>query len=350
MLKRLSDIGEFALIQHLMGSGQTWLSGNILGPGDDCAVVPISAFNGVGRELDSLLVTVDTLLENVHFSTNFSSPEDIGWKILAVSISDIAAMGGVAQYATIGISLNGETEVEWIERVYAGLRQVATEYSVSILGGDTVSGLERSFCVSLIGVSECPPLLRSGAKVGDELWVSGFVGSAFLGLSLLQGDDEVAVIASSLQDDLLKSHRRPRPRLELGKALQQEGLASACIDISDGLIQDAGHLAAMSKRVLEIDLEKVPLTIDLPRDSRLVAGCLGGGDDYELLFTAKPEDSDRIEELSQVLDCSLTRIGLVQDSDQSPSVYLRTKGNKRVLAPDYLSEFLVSPGFQHFSR
>ncbi|MRR09829.1 thiamine-phosphate kinase, partial [bacterium] len=200
----------------------------VLGVGDDGAIVRPAP----GMEL---VVSTDMLVAGTHFLPD-TDPEALGWKVLAVNVSDLAAMGATPRWALLAAALPAATE-SWIERFARGFFACADEFGIDVIGGDTTKG-PRNFCVTIFGeIPEGQALRRSGAKVGDEVWVSGRPGHAALGLAHLQG--RVTLSEPALTDCLAALHR-PQPRVALGLALR--GLASAAIDVSDGLLADLRHI------------------------------------------------------------------------------------------------------------
>jgi thiamine-monophosphate kinase len=262
-----------------------------LGVGDDGALIRPSA----GMEL---VVSTDMLVSGTHFLPD-ADPEDLGWKTLAVNVSDMAAMGAQPRWAVLAAALPAATE-SWIERFARGFFACADAFEIDIIGGDTTKG-PRNFCVTIFG--ETPPgqaLLRSGARAGDDIWVSGPLGRAALGLAHLQGR---TMLDEPTRSECLAALNRPQPRVALGLALR--GLASSAIDVSDGLLGDLGHI---------LDLSQVSATLtlpDLPPPGIERDCCLSGGDDYELAFTTPPGRRDEVAALANRLGLALTRIGTV---------------------------------------
>jgi thiamine-monophosphate kinase len=239
------------------------------------------------------------LVEGTHFLAG-TDPADLGWKTLAVNVSDIAAMGARPRWATLAIALPAVDEA-WLACFARGFFACAGEFGIDLIGGDTTRG-PRNFCVTIFGeVPSGRALRRSGAKAGDEIWVSGRPGRAALGLAHLQGrfrldEPELADCIAALQ--------RPQPRVALGLALQ--GAATAAIDVSDGLLADLGHILEASGVAAQLKVA-VPPAPTFARDA-----WLAGGDDYELVFTVPPAQHADIAALSQVLGLALTCIGRIE--------------------------------------
>ncbi|MBI4996806.1 MAG: thiamine-phosphate kinase [Rhodocyclales bacterium] len=263
----------------------------VLGVGDDGAIVR-------PRPGMELVVSTDMLVSGTHFLPE-TDPEDLGWKTLAVNVSDLAAMGAQPRWAVLAAALPAATE-SWIEKFARGFFACADEFGIDVVGGDTTKG-PRNFCVTIFG--ELPAgqaLLRSGARDGDDIWVSGHPGRAALGLAHLQGR---LVLDEAARADCLAALQRPQPRVALGLALR--ALAHAAIDVSDGLLADLKHILDESKLSADLHMPGLPPP-GIERDC-----LLAGGDDYELLFTAPADRRTEVEALSPRLGLALTRIGTV---------------------------------------
>ncbi|GAB4255748.1 thiamine-phosphate kinase [Deferrisoma sp.] len=294
---RLADLGEFGLLDRL----GLLSAGPAGGPGDDTAVLPLG--DGV------LLFTADALVEGVHFRLQWGRPEDLGWKTLAVNASDVAAMGGTPWAFTLTLSAPPDLPVSWIEAFYRGLRDAARTFGCFLAGGDTTAARDLTLSLALLGRAR-NPILRSGARPGEDLYVTGFPGESAAGLALLQSGRE------ALFPDLVLRHLRPEPRLALGRALGDTGAASALIDVSDGLLQDLGHLARASGVGAEVWAERVPVPADLGRAAGVLGAdprewVFGGGEDYELLFSAPPGQRRAVETLARAAATPVWRIGRV---------------------------------------
>ncbi len=269
--------------------------------GDDCALLRPDA------GLD-LAVTTDMLVEGRHFLPD-AEPRLLGHKALAVNLSDLAAMGATPRWVTLALCLPA-AEPGWLEPFSAGLFALAGRFGVELIGGDTTRGPVRTISITAIG--EVPPgmaLARAGARAGDDVWVSGELGGAALALA---------------QPGIAEAARRlhaPEPRVELGERLR--GLASAAIDVSDGLAADLGHLLERSQLAAVIEYGRIPKDSSFAKllDAELEKNCvLSGGDDYELAFTAPREHRAELEALARELDLALTRIGATQSGAPRLSV------------------------------
>ena len=270
-----------------------------LGVGDDAAI-----FN-----LDSgyqLVTTTDTLSEGVHFFKD-DSPENIAYKSLVVNLSDIAAMGSIAKFFTLAITLPKLDEI-WLKKFSESLKETSKKYNVSLIGGDTTRG-PLNITITMMGIVEkSKAIKRSGAKKGDNIYVSGEIGDAALCLKKINKGEK------PLKAEIIKLNR-PLPRLELGSALK--GLASSCIDISDGLEQDLSHIIKASKVGAVIDIQKLPLSqsmIKYIKDNDDWSIPLCGGDDYELCFTASENYDSEITNIAKFCKIRITKIGVINDS------------------------------------
>ena len=272
----------------------------LLGVGDDCALI--------APEADALLaVSTDMLVEGRHFVAGADAAK-LGHKALAVNLSDLAAMGAAPRYATLALALP-EADETWLAQFARGFFGLADAFGVELIGGDTTRG-PRNISVSVIGA--VPPhlaLRRDGAKAGDEVWLSGCTGDAALALAHLDGRIQLADAA--LAHCLARLHT-PVPCIALGLALR--GIASAAIDVSDGLVADIGHIAERSGVAVELRYAELPRSRALRAcaDEQLAQECmLAGGDDYELAFTASPASRAKLAAVAAELGLALTRIGTV---------------------------------------
>ena len=270
-----------------------------LGIGDDAAI-----FN-----LDSgyqLVTTTDTLSEGVHFFKN-DSPEDIAYKSLAVNLSDIAAMGATAKCFTLALTLPKLDEI-WLKQFSQSLKQTSKKYNVSLIGGDTTRG-PLNITITMMGVVEkSKAIKRSGARNGDNIYVSGEIGDAALCLKKINAGERPH------KAELIKLNR-PIPRIELGSALK--GIANSCIDISDGLEQDLSHIIKASKVGAMVDIQELPLSQSMIKyiesnDDWALPLC--GGDDYELCFTAPENFYSEIINIAEFCKIKITKIGVINDS------------------------------------
>jgi thiamine-monophosphate kinase len=248
-----------------------------------------------------LVVTTDVLVEGLDFTADLSEPEDWGWKAVAVNCSDLAAMGAEPRWLVIALTVPDPTPLPTLERVYAGVGEACRAYGAALVGGDVSAGPALSLAVTALGEAE-RPVLRSGARPGDRLAVTGPLGAAAAGLALLRSQDPTAKELLDRFPGLAAAHRRPRPALVMGLALARAG-ATAMIDVSDGLAGDAVHLAESSGVGVEVHDAAVPLAPGVVEAAALLGrdpleAALGGGEDF-VLAAALPRTAD----LGGVLDC-----------------------------------------------
>jgi thiamine-monophosphate kinase len=298
---KLSRLGEFGLIERVRRATPK-SRGVLLGIGDDAA--------WVASKFGSLLITSDLLIEGVHFDLKWTSLFALGYKAVAVNLSDIAAMGGTPAYLILSLGIPAKFRSEDIDEFYRGIRSLAKKSGVALVGGDT--NLADSLLISacLIGHAPYRPVTRAGAKIGDDVYVTGTIGDAALALKLLKSKSSQPERGPAAY--LLARHHRPTPKVAAGALLARERLATAMIDVSDGLLQDLGHICKVSKIGAVLWEEKLPLSPAY----RALCGKAGtrpaltGGEDYELLFCAPPRNRSRIAELQHgTADLVMTRIG-----------------------------------------
>ena len=267
-----------------------------------------------------LVVTTDVLVEGLDFTAELSEPEDWGWKAVAANLSDLAAMAAEARWLVLALTVPEATPVPTLERVYAGVGEACRAYGVTLVGGDVSAGPALSLAVTALGEAE-RPVLRSGARPGDRLAVSGPLGAAAAGLALLRSGDPAAAELLGRFPALAAAHRRPQPALAMGVALARAG-ATAMIDLSDGLAGDALHLAESSGVGVEVHDATVPLAPGVTEAAALLgldplALALGGGEDF-VLAAALPRAAD----LGGVLDCGrftpdpATRVRVTRDGQR----------------------------------
>lgn len=326
---KLSQVGEFGLIERVRRFAIK--SSDVrLGIGDDAAWVRARS--------DSWLVTADLLLERIHFNLEWISFYDLGYKTLAVNLSDIAAMGGVPACVILSLGIPAHYDTDQIEEFYRGLRSIALKSKIALVGGDTSVAESLLISACVMGHVPARPIFRRGAKVNEDIYVTGTLGDSALGLELLRNKE--AHCAAPVRSFLVNRHLRPTPRLAAGALLAREKLATAMIDVSDGLLQDLGHICKASgvgARILE---EKLPLSAAY----QSIAGKMGasyalsGGEDYELLFCARPTDRERIQKLGRRPQVRITRIGTCVPAREGVSL-LDSRGKLR--KP-------TTGGFDHF--
>ncbi len=295
------DCSEFALIERYLSGLGADRADVVLGVGDDAAIVhpPVDGYQ---------LMALDTLVAGVHFPKDFP-PEWIGHRALAVNLSDIAAMGGQPQWALLGLTLPKADEA-WVSAFARGFDALAKAYNVALIGGDVTQG-PLAITVQITGTSSRPPLRRDGAQPGDRLWVSGRPGEAAAGLAVWQSAD---CRANPRWQGLLQAFTHPRPRLGLGQRLAR--IATAAIDVSDGIVADAGHIARRSgvKLVLDPALCRPSARLLHWAGTAQAAEALwqGGGDDYELCFTAPADATHCLLEAARAEQVIVRPVGRVE--------------------------------------
>ncbi len=290
---------EFELIEHYF-RGLSDREDVLVGIGDDCAVVDWVA---------PLAISTDTLIEGVHFPAGMEAA-DVGHRCLAVNLSDLAAMGATPKGFTLALTLPC-VDPDWLDGFARGLGRLAEEFQVALIGGDTTRG-PLSVTITIIGQAAEGSLVRGGAKPGDLIYVSGEFGGALAGLDAMdlpQPTPEQAVWVSRFS--------RPQPRVLLGQGLV--GLASAAIDVSDGLLADLGHLLRASGCGATLQLEQLPIAAglaDLYGEADAVQRAACGGDEYEICFTVPPSRVDELRSLSTQLNLPLTQIGILNANER----------------------------------
>ncbi len=292
-------MSEFDLIRRYFTRATP---GAVLGVGDDAALLRVAD----GMEL---AVSTDMLVSGTHFFPD-ADPYLLGHKTLAVNLSDLAAMGATPRWATLSLALPNADE-DWLQQFSAGFFALAEQYGVDLIGGDTTRG-PLNLCVTIMGeVPRGQALRRDGAQAGDDIWVSGTLGNAALGLAHLQGKIK---LPEGARGTCLAALQQPQPRVALGLALR--GIAGGMIDISDGLLADLGHILESSGVAAEIRYDRLPVSSVFASVGdemlELAQRCvLAGGDDYELCFTAPVARRDEIEMLAASQRLPLVRIGKI---------------------------------------
>ncbi len=327
----LREIGEFGLINRI----RKWMAASdpalIQGIGDDVAVI------GIGSK--ALLVTTDILIERIHFDRSWIDPYRLGKKALIVNLSDIAAMGGTPKYFLISLGLPKNLPLSFVSSFYRGLKEEAKRFRVDLIGGDTSLSQRITINICLLGEAKKGRILfRKGARVGNDLFVSGRLGDAALGLKILQKQGPMGRPMG-----LMKKQLSPCPRIELGQAIAGDRLATAMIDVSDGLLIDTTHLIEESGVGARIWEDRIPLSRlyrkwihSYSKDPYQVA--LTGGEDYELLFTSPPDRREQISTLALSSNIPITWIGKI----------LPQKEGFRIIRKDGKEYSPSRMGFEHF--
>lgn len=326
---RLGEMGEAGLIQAVF----TRLAGGpdvVRGVGEDAAVLDLG-----GERL--VLFTVDTLVEDVHFRRVYTSFCDLGFKALAVNLSDIAAMGGRPTHAVVSLAVPADTTVDDVQALYVGFREAAADYGVSLVGGDTVRhprGIVVT--VAMLGLVERDRVLyRDGAAPGDLFYVTGNLGASAAGLYLFQNPGLNCPVGVARR--LKEAHLRPRPRVAAGMALAASGAVTAAEDISDGLAASLTHICTASGVGCRLDAASLPVSPDALELGRLVGKdpldwVLSGGEDYELLFAVRAQAAGELGSRLAAAGQSLIRIGEALVPGEGLWIEDAESG-RRVLAP-----------------
>jgi thiamine-monophosphate kinase len=318
---KVAELGEFGLIELLAEivdktknpKDISWQQ-LLIGIGDDAAAWCADS--------SIQLATTDSLIQDTHFDLNITGWEELGWKTIAVNLSDIAAMGGIPKYALISLALPGELEADCIVSLYRGMAQIADQFGVAIAGGNIAAASKAMITVTLLGSLETTlALTRSAAMPGDQVAVTGYLGLSAAGLKMLKQKLSFDAETSQL---LRQAHLQPKPRVSEGQILLHQGVKAA-IDISDGLMADLIHVCKASKVSARIKKNLVPIhpivQANFQADCQQLA--LGGGEDYELLFTAKSQVIDRVK---QALSCPVTVIGEITDGTPGQVTLIDTTG------------------------
>lgn len=313
---KLSQLGEFGLIETIRRRTPKG-RGVRIGIGDDAA--------SVSNRRPTSLITADLLIEGRHFDLRWMSLSDLGHKSLAVNLSDIAAMGGVADYVILSLGIPPRLDSKDIDAFYRGFETLGREYRVTLIGGDTNAAGKLIISVCVIGHAVAKPVQRRVAKPGDDIYVTGTLGDSALGLKFLRRSKPNAGVTNAYKRTLFLRHHRPTPRIEAGALLARNQLATAMIDISDGLVQDLGHICRASAVGATIHTDRLPLSAAYRalcgKDG--LAPALSGGEDYELLFCARRRDRTRIEKLRAGV--AIARIGACTAGDRNVTI-LDTSG------------------------
>jgi thiamine-monophosphate kinase len=287
---KIRDIGEFGLIERIHARAGRSSYPVVIGIGDDASVLDVGPRH-------QAVTTTDMLVEGVHFLRDAIDPFDLGFKSHAVNLSDIAAMGAVPAQSFLSFGLPGDMDVENIDRFMDGFMEAAN--GVPLSGGDTVSSPDRwLISVTVIGITPAGRVLRrDAAAVGDSIWLCGPVGDSAAGLSILLKQSEK--VSEEGTRFLIRQHNRPLPQVRMGRILLEGGISSCAIDVSDGLLQDLGHICECSGIGAELEIERIPLSDPIrelaeANNADPYAWALTGGEDYSLLFTVKPENEKKL--------------------------------------------------------
>jgi thiamine-monophosphate kinase len=329
-----SPFGEVELIARLASIFGAAPPEVALGIADDCAALDLGG-------PDYLLWTMDTLVERVHFDLAYISLAQLGRKSLSVNLSDLAAMGGVACYALLSLGWPPDRDLALALEFGEGLAACARESGVAIIGGDTVaSPAGLAIALTVLGkVPKSEMLRRSGARAGDQIYVTGPLGEATAGLEILRQDLQ---LDRTLLEPLIRAHLDPQPQLAAGRLLAREGLATACIDLSDGVATDLMHICRLSQVGARLTAADLPIPSGVTAVARMVDQdplelALQGGEDYQLLFTCSPAQASRLPEVFR-------RAGLGVPSRIGEIVV----GAEVVLISAEKAKIISGGGFDHF--
>ena len=327
----IASMGEFGLIEHLTRNNETTQAGTLLSVGDDAAVI-----DQFGRQS---VISTDLLIEGIHFDLMYTPLKHLGYKAVAVNLSDIYAMFATPTHITIGLGVSNKLSVEALEEFYEGVYAACDKFNVDLIGGDT-SACHKGFIISVTAIGEVAPdkyVTRSGAKVNDLICVSGDLGGAYLGLQLLEREKKIFLEHPGVQPDLqsqaylIGKILKPEPRADVVEWLQENKITpTSMIDVSDGLSSELLHICRSSDVGCLIYEEKIPMHDDaramaMQFQVGAVACALNGGEDYELLFTIRQED---YEQVARSADISV--IGYITEKAEGANL-LTTGGNKHKL-------------------
>jgi thiamine-monophosphate kinase len=328
MRTEIGSLGEFGLIEHLTKNNETTQAGTLLSVGDDAAVI-----DQFGRQC---VISTDLLIEGVHFDLMYTPLKHLGYKAIAVNLSDIYAMFATPTQVTLSIGISNKFSVEALEEFYDGVYAACERYNVDLIGGDTTSS-QIGFVISVTAIGEVAPdkyVKRSGAQINDLICVSGDLGGAYLGLQLLEREKKIFLENPQVQPDLesqayvVGRMLKPEPRADIVAWLQEQGIEpTSMIDVSDGLSSELIHICRQSEAGCVVYEEKVPLHTDTKAISMQfnvspITCALNGGEDYELLFTVKQEDYEKVTQ-----NAGISVIGYIAPKNEG--VTLITKGGNK---------------------
>jgi thiamine-monophosphate kinase len=337
--ERIRELGEFGLIERIAQALPPPGEGVVVGVGDDVAVLRTDGEN-------YLLATCDIQVEGVHFLREAIGPYRLGRKAAAINLSDIAAMGGTPTYMLVSLAMPPETEVGFIDELYRGLKDQVNAAGADIVGGN-MANLPDRFMIDILLLGSVRPdhlLLRSGARVGDQVCVTGVLGDSAAGLALLQHPQ--AEVDAEAREQLLAAHLTPTPRLLEGRVLASTGAVTAALDVSDGTISDIGHICERSYVGVELWTRRLPIS-GAARSAAQATGrdvldfALRGGEDYQLLFTVpQPRAVEVADRVQAATGTPVTAIGQI----------LPASAGIQVLLPNGTRAPVGKGGWDHFGR
>jgi thiamine-monophosphate kinase len=329
----LRDVGEIDMIRRLLERVSSADPSVVLGPGDDCALLAPND--------EETVLTCDALVEGVHFDFDYFTPEDLGHRVIAANLSDLASMGAEPWAAVLSLAAPGDTPASTFERLYDGIARISDRYGLAVVGGDVV-GSRGGVFISVALLGRVPPgtaMTRAGAFPGDVLVLTGEVGSAQAGLDSLGGRVE---LPPGVKETAEERHLRPEPRVEIGKRLRESGLVHACIDTSDSLAISFYHIATAQNLGVGVDGGELPISTAASEAAAQLGldvyeYALDGGEDFELLFAVAPEDADRAVNMIEETGCRGSVIGTITES--SKGVILSVRDGKKPVPPKGFSHF-----------
>ncbi len=340
---QLKELGEKALIEILDKRFSQTNPRVIKGIGDDCAVT----IPGNGKVL---LSSTDTLTEEIHFSLTYTPAKLLGRKLVNVSVSDIAAMGGTPQFILLSITMPSTIDEGFVTELYRGVDEACRESNITLIGGNISSTPSEGSIVltsTILGeASKDEVIYRSGASAGESVYVTGAVGAAYLGLVGLQDDGPSAITRSPYRNSVAR-HLDPKPRTKIARTIARKGLATSMMDTSDGLAIDLATLVEASKVAATVKTTLLPISKEmqsyLKKEGKDLRLPLRGGEDYELLFTAKEEHKKEIVLLAEQSGIEITQIGLIEELDKDSET-----NNVRFLQNNGTELKIKDKGFDHY--
>lgn len=329
----LRDVGEIDMIRRLLERVSSADPSVVLGPGDDCALLAPND--------EETVLTCDAMVEGVHFDFDYFTPEDMGHRVIAANLSDLASMGAEPWAVVLSLAAPGDTPAVAFERLYDGIAGISERYGLAVVGGDVV-GSRGGIFISVAVLGKAPPgtaMTRSGAAIGDVLVLTGEIGLAQAGLDSLGGQVKLSPDAKAAAEE---RHLRPEPRLELGRCLRESGLVHACIDTSDSLAISFYHIATAQNLGVDVIGENLPISgaaagaaAQLGAD--IYEYVLDSGEDFELLFAVASEDADSAINIIEGTGCRGSVVGTVTEPDKR--VTLSANCGRKPIPPKGFSHF-----------
>ncbi len=333
---RLKELGEEKIVRELEKRFKARHPRVLKAIGDDTSVT-------VQKGGMVLLATTDTLIEDTHFRASLTTPYLLGRKSLAISLSDIAAMGGEPLFFLVSVGLPATLEKKFLDGLYKGISECAKDHGAALVGGNTSRAGEITVSTTVFGEMRAEEVVyRDGAKNGDVVWVTGTPGDSALGLALLKKEG-MAALKGPFRKAVMR-HLAPEPRMKAGRIIASKKLATSMIDVSDGVLLDLKRVLTESRAGAVVDLPALPASVEMKNHLRLskqaasYGMALGGGEDYELLFTAPEKNSKKITELSKKLKLRMTPIGRIVEA----------KKGLRVVNEHGLEVKVKNAGYEHF--